>query len=113
MKYVPAQKYDSKWVVVVEDDAGNLVDLAVSTLHTTKEGCEAEIKERSRPMPLAPQAESIALLGAPMTKDEFELAFRRAMDNNGESYDPYDIAANWGGYQKDPSKYEWLTQEKP
>lgn len=42
------------------------------------------------------------------TKDEFELAYRRTQDRDGHSYDPYDIAVAWVGYQKNPADYAWV-----
>ncbi len=47
-----------------------------------------------------------------MTKDEFELAFRRYCDSAGASYDPWDIEANWQDYQDHPEEYEYLTECK-
>jgi hypothetical protein len=44
-----------------------------------------------------------------MNKDEFELAFRRHMEEGGHSYDPWDIAWSWCDYQKNPAKYKWLN----
>jgi hypothetical protein len=45
----------------------------------------------------------------PASKDAFELAFRRYMEEGGHSYDPWDIAANWGLYQENPGKFSWLN----
>ncbi len=48
-----------------------------------------------------------------INKDQFELAFRRAMDDEGSSYDEWDIAVNWREYQKTPEEYSWLDKFKP
>lgn len=47
-----------------------------------------------------------------LTKDEFELAFRRAREGNGENCDAWDVAKNWTGYQQDPTQYNWLTPQQ-
>jgi len=46
-----------------------------------------------------------------VTKNEFELAYRRAMYRGGHGYDDWDVAMNWKGYQEDPSKYGWVFEE--
>ena len=43
-----------------------------------------------------------------MGKDEFELAYRRYMEDGGHSYDSWDIAHAWADYQNFPEKYGWL-----
>jgi hypothetical protein len=47
-----------------------------------------------------------------MNKEIFELAYRRAMESGGHSYDPWDIACAWKEYQQDPTKYDWLFPAK-
>lgn len=44
-----------------------------------------------------------------MNKDQFELAFRRYMENGGHSYDPWDIAASWARYQTHPEEFDYLA----
>lgn len=41
-------------------------------------------------------------------KQEFELAFRKYMEEGGHSYDPSDIEYHWSDYCKDPSKFDYL-----
>ena len=43
-----------------------------------------------------------------MTKDEFELAYRRTMDEGGHSYDAWDIKQAWYGYQQNPKDFDWV-----
>lgn len=38
----------------------------------------------------------------------FELAYRRCMDEAGDSYDEWDINAAYSDYLEDPKRYEWL-----
>lgn len=47
-----------------------------------------------------------------VTNDEFELAYRRAMDKGGHSYDDWDIAMALSGYKEVPSKYEWVFEKE-
>lgn len=42
-----------------------------------------------------------------VTKDQFELAFRRHQDEAGCSYDQWDIEVNWINYQEAPEEH-WL-----
>ncbi len=42
------------------------------------------------------------------TKNEFELAYRRYMEEGGHSYDPWDLATAWSHYCKEPKEYDWL-----
>ena len=44
------------------------------------------------------------------SKDEFELAYRRAMDKDGSSYDPWDLAFAWTQYQENPEEYGWVFE---
>lgn len=44
-----------------------------------------------------------------LTKDQFELKFRRHQDEGGYSYDEWDIEMCWRDYQKNPEKFDWLT----
>lgn len=46
-----------------------------------------------------------------MNKDQFELAFRRWHEESGNSFDPWDLACSWKDYQKDPTKFDYLTAE--
>ena len=48
-----------------------------------------------------------------MSKDQFELAFRRYCDDGGFSYDPWDIAVRWDDYQVSPEKFDYLLPFKP
>lgn len=35
-----------------------------------------------------------------MNKEQFELAYRRYMEDGGHSYDPWDIATEWDRYSR-------------
>lgn len=43
-----------------------------------------------------------------LSREEFERLYRRAMEDEGHSYDGWDMAMAWESYQKG-APYEWLT----
>ena len=47
-----------------------------------------------------------------MDRNQFELAYRRAMDNDGCSYDEWDINQAWYGHQKNPADFKWIEEYK-
>lgn len=44
-----------------------------------------------------------------LNRDEFELKYRRLMDEGGHSYDPWDIACSWNKYQNNPDEH-WINR---
>ena len=57
-----------------------------------------------RPVYLAPQENTVGLV----TRNQFELAFRRYMDEGGHAYDPFIIEAEWQVFQQDPESFGYL-----
>lgn len=50
-----------------------------------------------------------------MTKTKFATAFANYCFDGGHGFDPWDIAAAWDSYQKNPEKFDYLLpfQEQP
>ena len=40
----------------------------------------------------------------------FELRYRKYMEKNGCSYDPWDIREAWKQYQEAPEKYQYIDE---
>lgn len=48
-----------------------------------------------------------------LTKIQFELAYRRAKDERGSSYDPWDVDKATLRYTVEPEKYDWVLPFAP
>jgi hypothetical protein len=51
-----------------------------------------------------------------MTKTEFKMAYINYCNDGGHSYDPWDLAAAWDGYQANPAEFDYLLpfrEEQP
>lgn len=47
------------------------------------------------------------------TREEFELAYRRAMEAGGHSCDAFDIAFCWADFRTNPENYRWIMPNAP